>query len=78
LRASRKPVTVRVLTENSSVRLERHCESPQQREADLRELQGGEAERRDAHHLQAKSQAQAAAGLTWLVLLVSISLATRR
>src|SRR5690242_21576070 len=40
------------------------CESPQQREADLRALQGRQARRRDSHHLQAQSQAQAASGLS--------------
>jgi len=39
------------------------CESSHQREADLRALQGGQAQRRDASHLQAQPQAQAASGL---------------
>src|SRR5205085_11142576 len=39
------------------------CESPYKREADLRTLQSGEAQRRHSHHLQAKSQAQAATRL---------------
>ena len=32
-------------------------ESPQQRQADLRALQGDQAERRHSHHLQAQPQA---------------------
>ena len=39
-------------------------ESSQQCQADLRALQSDQTQRGDAHHLQAQSQAQAAAGLT--------------
>jgi small subunit ribosomal protein S13 len=39
------------------------CESPYKREADLRTLQSGEAQRRHSHHLYAQSQAQAASRL---------------
>src|SRR3954462_841072 len=38
-------------------------ESSQQREADLRALQGHQAAGRDSHHLQAQSKTQAKAGL---------------
>ena len=48
---------------------ERWCEGTFECEAHLRALQGGASAGRDARHLQAQPQAQAAAGLTWRVLL---------
>src|SRR5213079_266864 len=64
LRQLTGPVILRVFV-GKIQRFARWCprESPQQREADLRALQGCQAQRRDSHHLQAQSQAQAAPGL---------------
>ena len=44
------------------------------READLRALQGGQASGCDADHLQAQSQAQAAAGLTHMARIAGVDL----